>query len=331
MRTALVTGATGYVGSNLVEELLDRGWTVRTLNRDSDKLGDFPWGDLVEAVEGDATDDEAVGRALEGVDVAWYLLHSMGTGEDFAQQDREMATTFSSAAKKAGVQRIIYLGGLHPDGEELSDHLASRVEVGEILMESGVPTACLQAGVVLGDESISFQMLRHLSERLPGAIAPDWLNNSITPIAVDDVIHYLAGAADLPAHVNRTFDIGGPDTLTYGEMMQRYARAVGLGPRPVVTAPLTTPRAAALWVALVTPISYDMALPLIESVLHDTVVKEQDIHQYVEPPAGGAMGFDDAVCLASADVDTHRDANIRNAVLAALGVLVLLGAFLLRR
>lgn len=293
-RTALVTGATGYVGGLVVEQLLKDGWHVRTLSRSLEKLKEHAWSSRVEAIEGDATEAADVARAMKGADVAWYLLHSMGSGQDFAQRDAQMAEVFADAAKKEGVQRMIYLSGLHPD-EELSEHLASRVEVGEKLMASGVPTAVLQAAVVLGNGSISFTMLKQLAERLPGGVAPKWINNHIQPIAARDVLYYLVAAADLPADVNRTFDIGGPDVLTYAGMMARYGQALGFRSGPMFTAPVTTPGLAAHWIGLVTDIDTNMAKPLVGSLLHDTVVRERDIDEYIPRPEGGLMGFDDAV------------------------------------
>ena len=250
MTTILVTGATGYIGGQLVPELLSRGHDVRVLTRHRSGLADRPWADRVEVVEGDATDAAHCRRALDGVDVAYYLLHSMdGTG-DFAERDRAMARTFAGAAQQAGTGRIVYLGGLHPEGT-LSDHLASRVEVGRVFLDGDVPAVVLQAGVVLGDGSASFDMLRHLTERLPAMVAPRWVDNRIQPVAVADVLHYLAGAVDLPDGTNRTYDIGGPDVLTYAEMMQRYAAVVGLPRRRIVSVPVLTPRLAGLWVELV--------------------------------------------------------------------------------
>ena len=239
-RTGLVTGATGYVGGLVVEQLLRGGWRVKILARNEEKALARSWGDEVEIVEGDAAKRDDVARALEGADCAWYLLHSMDDGTGFAQEEADMARRFGEEAKRAGVGRIVYLGGLHPQGENMSEHLASRVRVGEILMDSGVPTAVLQAGVVIGDGSLSFQLLRHVTERVPAFVAPEWITNEITPIGARDIAFYLAAAADLPAEMNRTFDVGGPDSMPYVEMMQRYAEAVGLHRRPYLTAPIMT-------------------------------------------------------------------------------------------
>ncbi|WP_370629920.1 NAD(P)H-binding protein [Tessaracoccus sp. OS52] len=266
-------------------------------------------------VQGDASEPADLDRALAGADVAWYLLHSMEQGGSFGDIERQMAESFAAAAREAGVGRLVYLGGLHPEGE-LSPHLRSRVEVGQILMDSGVPTAALQAGVVIGKDSISFRMLRHLSERLPGAIGPSWIRNRIQPIAVADLMHYLVAAADLEPSVNRTFDIGGPEALTYADMMVRYAAAVGLGPRIVLTAPVTTAHLAARWMGLVTPIRTTMARPLIGSLLNNTVVAERDLDDIVGAPPGGHTPFDDAVRAAVRDVDTR---SWRRTLLATTG------------
>lgn len=244
-RTALVTGATGYVGGLVVKQLLEEGWRVKVLARSEKKAERKPFGDDVEIIEGDATERADVADALQGADCAWYLLHSMDDGAGFAQEEADMARQFGEEAKKAGVRRIVYLGGLHPEGKDVSEHLASRVRVGEILLASGVPTAVLQAGVVIGDGSLSFRLLRHVTERVPAFIAPDWITNSITPIAARDIAHYLVRAADLPPEVNRTFDVGGPDSMPYVDMMQRYADAMGLRRRPYVTAPIFTRKLAA--------------------------------------------------------------------------------------
>ncbi|MEO7071288.1 MAG: NAD(P)H-binding protein, partial [Nostocoides sp.] len=299
---ALVTGATGYVGGLLVPELLERGWSVRVLSRRRSAVRDQPWGDRVEVVEGDATDGQDVRAALAGVEVAYYLMHSMDGAGDFVERDKAMAHTFAEAATSAGVGRIVYLSGLHPPGS-LSPHLASRVEVGRILLESGVPTAVLQAGVVLGDGSASFDMLRHLTERLPAFVAPKWLRNRIQPIAAHDVVHYLAEAAGLDPRLNRTFDIGGPEVLTYAEMMRGYARVTGLGRLFIATLPVLTPGLASHWVGLVTPVRSAIAKPLVGSLIHDAVCHEQDLAGLVPAPSGGPTSFEDAIRRATRDID----------------------------
>lgn len=293
-RTALVTGATGYIGGQLVPALLGAGWAVWVLSRSRSRLEGLPWASEVEVVEGDATRPDDVRRALAGAEVAYYLLHSMDGGDDFVRRDRELAETFAAAAAEEGVGRIVYLGGLHPPGE-LSQHLASRVEVGRIFLDAAVPAAVLQAGVVLGDGSASFDMLRHLTERLPAMVAPRWVRNRIQPIAVADVVYYLVASADLPAETNRTFDIAGPEVLTYAQMMQRYAAVVGLRPRWIATVPVLTPGLAGLWVGLVTPVSAGIARPLVNSLIHEAVCREEDILSAVGAPPGGRTGFDDAV------------------------------------
>lgn len=296
--TVLVTGATGYIGGLLVPRLLDDGWTVRVLTRSAERLRAKEWADRVEVVEGDVTSGEDLRAALSGVDVAYYLVHSMDGGGDLARRDREMAAGFASAAAEKQVGRIVYLGGLHPEGADLSLHLASRVEVGEVLLSGPVPTAVLQAAVVLGDGSVSFDMLRYLTERLPAMVAPQWLRNRIQPIAVDDALHYLAGAARLPAEVNRTFDIGGPEVLTYEQMIQRFAAVNGLRRRLIVGVPVLTPWLASHWVGLITPVEADVAKPLVGSLIHEVVRREWDLDEYVGEPAEGLIGFDEAVRMA---------------------------------
>ena len=293
--TALVTGATGYIGGLLVPRLLDDGWTVRVLTRSSERLRGRDWIDRVEVVEGDATSADDLRRALAGTDVAYYLLHSMDGHGDLARRDRQLAEGFVAAASEAGVGRIVYLGGLHPEGADLSVHLASRVEVGQVLLDGPVPAAVLQAAVVLGDGSVSFDMLRYLTERLPVMVAPRWLRNRIQPIAVDDALHYLVGAASLPAEVNRTFDIAGPEVLTYEQMIQRFAAVTGLRRRLVLRVPVLTPWLASHWVGLITPVDAGVAKPLVGSLVHEVVRREEDLDDLVGVPEGGLLGFDDAV------------------------------------
>lgn len=327
MPTVLVTGATGYIGGQLVPALLDRGLGVRVLTRHSSGLRGRPWAEDVEAVEGDATDADDCRRALEGVEVAYYLLHSMDGGGDLAGRDLAMARTFAAAADACGVRRVVYLGGLHPEGP-LSEHLASRVAVGDVFLGAPVPAVVFQAGVVLGNGSASFDMLRHLAERLPVMVAPRWVDNWIQPVAVADVVHYLAGAVDLPEGTNRTFDIGGPEVLTYAEMMQRYARVVGLAPRHVLSVPVLTPRLAGLWVDVVTPISAGIARPLVGSLVHDAVCREDDVLDAIGPPAGGRTGFDPAVRAAVREVDPHRWRRTLTRTAAVVGAAAVVGSVL---
>ncbi|NYF98643.1 NAD(P)H-binding protein [Janibacter cremeus] len=293
--TVLVTGATGYIGGLLVPKLLEAGWSVRALSRSAERVGSRPWADEIDVVEGDVTSGEDLRTALSGVDVAYYLVHSMDGGGDLARRDRELAEGFASAAADQGVGRIVYLGGLHPEGADLSVHLASRVEVGQVFLDGSVPAAVLQAAVILGDGSVSFDMLRYLTERLPAMVAPHWLRNRIQPIAVDDALHYLVGAAGLPAQVNRTFDIGGPDVLTYEEMIQRFAAVNGLRRRLILPIPVLTPWLASHWVGLITPVEADVAKPLVGSLVHEVVRREWDLDQYVGLPSEGLVGFDEAV------------------------------------
>lgn len=300
---ALVTGATGYVGSRLVPRLLDEGWTVRVLTRSAKKIEPRAWGSRVEVVEGDANSRLTLEKACEGVDVAYYLLHSMDGRPGFAERDAELARTFGLAAQARDVGRIVYLSGLHPEDVELSAHLASRVEVGNLLMASGVPTAVLQAAVVVGSGSASFEMLRHLTHNLPAMIGPKWLSNRIQPIAVRDVLHYLVGAASLPQSENRSFDVGGPDVLTYTQMIKRYAKVAGLRDRVIMTVPVLTPGLASHWIGLVTPVPTGLAKPLVGSLVHEVVCKENDIDELVGPPPEGAMSFDDAVRAALVGAD----------------------------
>ncbi len=322
---ALVTGATGYIGGLLVGRLLDAGRPVRVLSRRAARLDARPWRHRVEVHEGDASDRDDLQAAMHGVDVAYYLLHSMDGQGDFARRDLQLATDFAAAARSAGVRRIVYLGGLHPEGE-LSEHLRSRVEVGQALMASGVPTACLQAAVVLGDGSASFAMLRHLTERLPAMIAPSWLHNRIQPIAVDDVMHYLVAAADLPQEVSRTFDIGGPEVLTYAEMIRRFAAVTGRRQPLVVTVPVLTPRLASHWVGLVTPVGSGVATPLVGSLVHEVVCRESDLDTLVGPPPAGHTPFDAAVRAAMSTASPQRGPRTLAATAAATALAAAAGS-----
>jgi uncharacterized protein YbjT (DUF2867 family) len=306
----LVTGATGYIGGRLVPELLGAGHRVRCLARSPAKLRDYPWVGDAEVVRGDVTDAGSVAEALRGVDVAYYLVHALGTGHAFEETDRKAAGIFGEQARAAGVRRIVYLGGLTPAGvpqERLSPHLRSRAEVGDILLKSGVPTTVLRAAVIIGSGSASFEMLRYLTERLPVMVTPSWVRTRIQPIGVRDVLRTLVGSARMPAEVNRTFDIGGPEVLTYLEMMQRYAAVAELPRRLILPVPVLTPGLSSHWVGLVTPVPASIARPLTESLRHEVVCHEHDIVRYVPDPPGRPFAFDEAVSLALQRV---RDAQV---------------------
>ncbi|PPG20925.1 SDR family oxidoreductase [Rathayibacter toxicus] len=299
---ALVTGATGYIGGRLTPCLLEAGFQVRVLVRDPRKLAEVPWAEQVEIAQGDLCDPESLTSPFAGIDVLYYLVHSMGSGSDharFEELESRAAAAAATAALAAGVGRIVYLGGLHPEGGELSRHLRSRAEVGRILMASGVPTIVLQAGVIIGSGSAAFEMMRHLTDVLPYMPAPRWVRNFIQPIAVRDVLHYLLGAAALTDRtLNRTFDIGGPDVLRYGQMMNGYAVEAGLPQRPIAPLPVLTPWLASQWVNVVTPIPRSLAVPLIASLQYDCVVHEDDIRALIPDPEGGLTPYRRAVRLA---------------------------------
>ena len=293
----LVTGATGYVGGRLVPKLLEQGHSVRVIARDAHRLEGIPWSSQVEILEGDLSRPEDVAKAVNGQEVLYYLVHSMSSAGDFEELERQVAHIVAEQARAAGVGRIVYLGGLHPDGP-LSRHLGSRKEVGEILLASGVPTIALQAGVIIGSGSASFEMIRHLTEVLPWMPAPKWVRNLIQPIAIRDVLYYLVSSATLPREINRAFDIGGPDVFRYDQLMNGYAREAGLNQRAITALPVLTPWLASQWVNLVTPIPRVLAVPIIESLLHDAVMKNHDIDDVVAPPTEGLIGYPTAVALA---------------------------------
>jgi len=294
----LVTGATGYIGGRLVPRLLDDGHHVRALARNPDKLAEVPWRRHAEVARGDLGDVDSLVAAFDGIDVVYYLVHSMGTSKDFAAEETRAARNVVTAARRTGVRRVVYLSGLHPENTDLSPHLASRKAVGEALIDSGIETVVLQAGVVIGSGSASFEMIRHLTDRLPVMTTPKWVHNRIQPIAVRDVLYYLAAAAKAPVPQSRTWDIGGPDVLEYGDMMRVYAQAAGLGSRHLFVLPFLTPAIASLWVGLVTPIPSGLARPLVESLECDAVTRDSDVDSIIDPPLGGLTGYRRAVELA---------------------------------
>ncbi len=287
--------------------LLEAGHQVRVVARSPAKLADVPWRGPVEVVRGDVTDPAEVAAALDGQEVAYYLVHALHR-PDFVAVDRAAAHTVADAAREAGLSRLVYLGGITPAGDEpLSDHLASRAEVGRILLGSGVPTCVLQAAVIIGSGSASFEMLRYLTERLPVMITPRWVRNRIQPIAVRDVVHYLTRAATLPEEVHGAFDIAGPDVLTYLEMMRRYAVVAQLPRRFVLPVPVLTPWLSAQWVNFVTPVPRSIAVPLIESLVHEVIRRDDRIDAWIPPPPDGPLHYERALELALARV---RDADV---------------------
>jgi len=302
----LVTGATGYIGGRLIVELLKHGYRVRILARNPERLRGHPWIDQVELVAGDAEDAATLDRALAGVDVAYYLLHALMVKGDFESLEKRMAGDFASAAAKAGVRRMVYLGGIVSPGQEASPHLQARVDTGAILAASGVPTVELRAGVVIGSGSASFEMLRYLTERLPVMTTPKWVKNRIQPIAVRDVLRYLVGAAAIPENVSGVFDIGGPEVFTYAQMMQAYAKAAGLSRRWIIPVPVLTPRLSSGWVGLVTPVPYTLAKRLVESLKNEVVAQPSEIRNLIPDPVGGLTPLDRAVKLALVKIKDAR-------------------------
>ncbi len=287
----LVIGATGYVGARLVPRLLGEGHSVRCLVRNEAKLARHGWADRVEVRQGDIADGAAVRAACDGVDVVFYLVHSMD-GPDFADRDRRAAAVLADAASGAGVARIVYLGGLQPTDGGNSEHLASRREVGDELLAGPVPAAVLQAGIVVGAGSASYEMIRHITELSPVLPMPDFAWNSVQPIGIDDVLHHLVACLDLPAAVNRAFDIGGADVLTYRELMTGYAEAAGMAKPLTVPVPLSAPRMTARAVQALTPVDRHLAKPLLESMAHDLVCHGDPP---AGPPPGGATTYAEAV------------------------------------
>ncbi len=267
----LLTGATGYIGGRLLPELLARGCRVRCLTRNPGHLADRSDREF-QVVEGDLSDPDSLTPAMTGVRTAFYLVHSMGDGDDFAQHDREAASNFAIAAKAAGVERIIYLGGLGA-GPDLSAHLASRQEVGRILRESGVPTFEFRASIIIGSGSLSFELVRALVTRLPIMTTPRWVRSLAQPIAVEDVIAYLLAAIDLEDQPSQIYEIGGPDRVSYADLMREFGRQVGLN-RLIIPVPVLSPGLSSLWLGLITPLYARVGRKLIDSVKHDTIVED---------------------------------------------------------
>lgn len=302
-QTVLVTGATGYIGGRLVPRLLEAGCRVRCLARDPARLQGRPWLGQVEVVAGDCLRAETLPAAMRGVEVAFYLVHSMAGGHDFEQRDVLAARNFASAAKQADVERIIYLGGLGDPDTALSEHLRSRQQTGAVLREGGVPVTEFRAPVIVGSGSLSFEIIRYLTERLPVMICPRWLYTRVQPIAISNVLDYLVAALDTPESTGHIIEIGGADVLTYGDLLRGYAKARGLR-RWLVPVPVLTPRLSSYWVHLVTPVPASIARPLIDGLRNDVVVRDELAKQLF--PQIKLLDYDTAVRLALNNLETGR-------------------------
>jgi uncharacterized protein YbjT (DUF2867 family) len=271
----LITGATGYIGGRLAPRLLQAGYRVRCLVRDPARLQGRPWLDQVEVVAGDLLQPETLPAAMAGVSAAYYLVHSMAAGEGFCERDVTAARNFAAAAEAAGVERIIYLGGLGDPDTELSPHLRSRQATGDALREAAVPVTEFRAGVIVGSGSISFELVRYLVERLPVMIGPRWVYTCVQPIGIRNVLEYLIAALETPESTGEIIEIGGADVVTYGDMMLGYACARGLK-RRLISVPVLTPGLSSLWVHLITPIPAAIARPLIEGLRNEVVVRDHN-------------------------------------------------------
>ncbi len=269
----LVTGATGYIGGRLVPRLLEMGYRVRCLVRDPSRLQGRAWQGQVEIVAGDVLQPDSLAQALDGVRVAYYLVHSLGGGTDFHERDMTAARNFGAAARAAGVERILFLGGLAEASPGLSEHLRSRQQSGDALREAGVPVTEFRAGVIVGSGSLSFEMIRYLTERVPVMICPRWVFTRTQPIGIREVLEYLTAALGVPESAGRIIEIGGSEVVTYGEMMTQYAEVRGLK-RWMIQVPVLTPRLSSYWVNLVTPIPAVIARPLIEGLRNENVVHD---------------------------------------------------------
>jgi len=302
-RRALVTGATGFIGGRLAQALADAGWTVRCLVRDRSRARDLERRGF-EVHEGDVLRPQTLEEAGRDVEVAYYLIHAMGRGArgDFAAREHAGAEAFAQMAQRQDVARVIYLGGL---GKPHSRHLRSRHQTARVLAEHGPPLTYFRAGMVVGAGSESYRTLRYLVERLPAMIAPAWLKVPTQPIAIDDVLAYLTTAPDLPESAGQEIQIGGPDVLPYGDMLDRMADALGRRPRPKLPVPLLTPRLSSLWIGLMTPVDAGVARPLIEGLSTKTTVTDN---------SGAALfditplAFDEALQRAVADDSATRPA-----------------------
>lgn len=299
----LLTGATGYVGNRLRTLLEEGPISLRCLARRPESLADRVSA-ATQVIQGDVLDKDSLKPALEGVETAYYLIHLMASSSDFERQDRVAAENFAQAAREAGVKRIVYLGGLGDDADpDLSPHLRSRHEVGRILRDSGIETIEFRASVVIGAGSLSFELIRSLTNRLPIMICPRWLATPTQPIAVDDVLAYLMAALDLPAEGSRVFEIGGSDVVTYGDLILEYARQQGLR-RRLISVPVLTPYLSSLWLGLVTPATAEVGRHLIEGLKNPTIVHAETALEVFDLRP---MGIQEAIRSAIESEPERRD------------------------
>ena len=283
----LVTGATGFVGGHLVPELVAAGHDVRALVRDPQRY-DAPEG--VEVVTGDLLDEASLAGVFDGVDAAYYLVHSMGTGGDFAERDRRAARNFAAGADAAGVSRVVYLGGLGESGDDLSPHLASRREVEAVLADAAFDLTTLRAAVIVGAGSAGFEMVYQLVDKLPVMVTPKWVRTPCQPIAVRDVVAYLVGVLDHPETAGETYEVGGPQVLSYETMLERTAELAGKR-LLVLPIPVLSPRLSTYWVDLVTDVPKSVAHPLIHGLKNPVVVTDHAIRDVIPV---GLTPFEDA-------------------------------------
>ena len=304
-RLILVTGASGYVGGRLVRDLNEDKCAVRVLVRDAQKVKDQPWAKDADIVEGNANSPDDLRRALRGVHTAFYLLHSINAGKNFDEVESAMARNFAAAAEAENVSQIIYLGGIAND-KNRSQHLASRMNTGSQLASGKVPVLELRAGIIIGSGSASFEMLRHLTHRLPIMTTPKWVSNLTQPISIRDALYYLRKCAALPAPISKICDIGGQEVLSYADMMQKFAKLSGLRKRWIIQVPVLTPKLSSLWIGFVTPVPTSLARPLVESLISEVVADpKKSIDSIIAPPPEGFIDVEGAIKLALSKIADH--------------------------
>ncbi len=299
--TCLVFGASGYIGTNLTPLLRDAGRPVRASSRNVEVLEGRQWQD-VELVEADALDPPSLDAALQGIDTAYYLVHSMAAGRNFPELDAKAARNFAAAAQRQGVRRIVYLGGLLPDDAPDSAHLRSREETGDILRAGTVPVTEIRAGMIIGPGSAAWEVIRDLVNHLPVMITPRWVASRSTPIALENLLHYLSEVASFEETANEIYDVGGPDVLTYTEIMRRYGVLVGRKPF-IIPVPVLTPRLSSYWLRLVTTVPTDIARALIDGLSHDVIATDDRLAKLIPQRL---LGFDEAA-QAALNADRRHD------------------------